>query len=169
MDDSLFDSPLAIPSSSAHLSFKQSDGSSASEHSTSSPISTVAAEKTKRRPPPLAFSPLKAKTAIKGSAQIKDILWGVSADAEESEILTPDEEHIGPISPFFASFDCEPVEEKGEGQKPALSAADPVKVPAQSTKSAAPTPDEQRTPVAQPQTIPTLVGPNALPYARCPS
>lgn len=167
----MFDSPLAIPHrNSASLSPDASTPlhslSAIDEEANSPSIGRIGQRSSRARPSPLSFKPSQPLDLHKVNDKIHDILWNVD-NQEESELLTPDESEIGPASPFF-------------GPPGGLSAqqAPPI-APPTATASALATPGQADLKPADPiivvgtakptRKIPTLVGPNALPYARCPS
>jgi hypothetical protein len=171
LDDSMFDSPLAIPHrNSASLSPDASTPlhslSAIDEEANSPSIGRIGQRSSRARPSPLSFKPSQPLDLHKVNDKIHDILWNVY-NQEESELLTPDESEIGPASPFF-------------GPPGGLSAQQEQEIPSTITATAAEAASIQRdlrpadpiivvdtaTPTRK---IPTLVGPNALPYARCPS
>lgn len=124
-----------------------------------------------RKPPALdAPSPLKRE-----EAKIRDILWTTPAEDEDDpadvDILPPEVEHLGPPSPYASHFSAAVTasrDDKSEGHDQAPAGAE-------NSREAASQPPALKRVRSQPgpngnlNKIPTLVGPNSLPYARCPS
>jgi hypothetical protein len=118
-----------------------------------------------KRPPGFDVpSPLKRE-----EAKIKDILWKSPAqdeeDAADVDILPPELEQLGPPSPYAAQFDKNLADEPNNETKDSSDAAG---VPAQKPPVLKRL-HSQSGPDGNLNKIPTLVGPNSLPYARCPS
>lgn len=179
-NDSMFESPLLAPmapyGSPIRFSTTGSILPQALPQAPSSVINSPASlplskRLTIRRPPTLdAPSPLKRE-----EAKIRDILWNSPAQDEDdpasADILPPEIEQLGPPSPYTLQFD------KGVNTK--NDAKIPDEVHSQEQKK-----DDHRQsekpaglkrvhsqpgPNGNLNKIPTLVGPNSLPYARCPS
>lgn len=123
-----------------------------------------------RRPSAFDFAMQICSPVRKQEAKIGDILWHPSAneqdDVSNADILPPEVEQLGPPSPFSSAF------EKQATSSSVMPASN------QSLKGNAlhehHAPSQSPSPHAQPgsgavQRIPTMVGPNSLPYARCPS
>lgn len=123
-----------------------------------------------KRPPALdAPSPLKRE-----EAKIRDMLWRSPAqedeDAANADILPPELEQLCPPSPYAAHFDKTLISLSRE-QQDAQSDVLPVEAPsAESCNAPALARIHSKPgPIGNLNKIPTLVGPNSLPYARCPS
>lgn len=159
----MFDSPLAIPHRKSNNTSRDEStplhSFSVDIDDQSSPsVGRMGQRNDRQRPSPLVFKPPQPLNLFEVNEKIQDILWNVG-NHDESELLTPDEEEIGPASPFFA-----PPGGLLEQQEKAISAA-----VVQSTEIRVSTPSPMADLPKPPRKIPTLVGPNALPYARCPS
>ena len=162
LDDSMF-APLAIPHRKSNNTSRDestplhSFSIDAGDESSPS-VGRMAQRNDRQRPSPLVFKPPPPLNLFEVNDKIQDILWNVG-NQDESELLTPDEVEIGPASPFFA-----PLGGLLEQQEKAISA-----IIVQSTQIRGNTPSPTADLPKPPRKIPTLVGPNALPYARCPS
>lgn len=173
----MFESPLLAPMAPYGSPIRFNPAGTAIAHSmvTVSPSvgkSPVSLPLNKRlaikRPPGLeVVSPVKGD-----EAKIRDILWKSPAqdedDAENADILPPETDQLGPPSPYAVQFDKRISGDLQDGPK--ISASSPVGITAHKDLSAG-----QKRVHSQSGSdcnlnkIPTLVGPNSLPYARCPS
>lgn len=163
----MFESPLAIPrkvSNSASLdSLNASQASAAGDidYSPSAGRMDQQVSSQRARPSPVFLKSPQSLDLYKVNDRIRDILWNVGSQ-EDSEILAPDEEEIGAASPFFAA-----VGGMAESQDTAIAVLRDTKAGQVAQVAAAPSQPTATGKAAR--KIPTLVGPNALPYARCPS
>lgn len=166
LEESMFESPLALPRRDVSADPTTSstplhDLSVAGEEA--SPLNERPGQpgRNRARPSPLNLRSPQPIDLFKVNDKIKDILWNVTSQ-EESELVTPDDEEIGPASPFF-------VPPGGLAEQQTQSVLATVKKPLHTDLSSVPVPQANSAAAKVPRKIPTLVGPNALPYARCPS
>lgn len=178
-NDSIFESPLLAPMAPYGSPIRFSSAGDMLIHTIhaqsrsmdKSPVSVPLNKRlTIRRPPSLdALSPLKRE-----EAKIRDMLWKAPAPDEEdgadADILPPEVEQLGPPSPYVGYFD------KSLAASPGLQTTSEDQaihskgsIPASSKPRALIRMHSQPGPNGNLNKIPTLVGPNSLPYARCPS
>lgn len=176
-NDSMFESPLLAPMAPYGSPIRFNTAGNmlaqtihAQPHCVGkSPVSVPLSKRlTIRRPPALdAPSPLKRE-----EAKIRDMLWKSPAqdeeDAADADILPPEVEQLGPPSPYAVQFDkhlttLPETQFKSKERETTVNAAYAPEPPALIKMHSRPGPNGNL------NKIPTLVGPNSLPYARCPS
>lgn len=179
-NDSMFESPLLAPMApyGSPIRFNNAgaallQGNQAPPHSVErSPVSVPLNKRLAiKRPPGLdAPSPLKRE-----EAKIRDMLWRSPVqeddDTDDVDILPPEVEQLGPPSPYAVHFDKALINDPKSPNKVSDSQAVPVNTPGTdlSKPTALSRTHSQPGPNGNLNKIPTLVGPNSLPYARCPS